>query len=482
MQKSLGKNSVLNAIKALMAVIFPLITTPYVTSILGVDNVGRYSFSYTFVTYFLLIASLGINNYAIREGAAFRDNKEELGVFINEVFSINIISTIVSYVLLVACILSVSKFQEYWQLILILSAQIGFTTLGVEWIYSIFEDYFYITVRSILFQLLSILLLVLLVKTEDDVNMYAWVTVISSVGANVWNLVKSRKYCRVRFTFKLNIKKHIVPILYIFASNAAVVIYVSSDNTILGFMTSDYNVGLYSLATKIYRATKTMLSAFIVVSIPRLSYYVGKNKMDDYNVTLSKLFRLIVSFAFPIMTGIILLSQEIILLLSNSDYIESKDSVIFLSIALLFCMLSYIYGQCILMPLKLEKITMYATILSSIVNVILNFILIPVLQQNGAAITTIIAEAMVFIFYWIYIHNKIKIQGAFETIIKTIIGCFFIALSCLAVKKYVESYVFRIVLSVFISALFYFIVEIILKNKAVMELVHSVRKFIRRRK
>lgn len=457
-----------------MVVLFPLITTPYVTRILGVDNIGKYSFSSTFVSYFVLLAALGIDNYAIREGAALRENREKLDAFVNEVFSINILSTIVSYLALAFCLLYVNKLQEYGQIITILSSQIIFTTLGVEWIYSIFEEYLYITIRSIAFQIISIVLLVLLVRNKNDVNMYALATVISSVGASIWNLMKSRKFCKIRFSFHLNIKKHLKPIMYIFASNVAVMIYVNSDNTILGFLSTDYNVGLYSLATKIYKALKTLLSALIVVSIPRLSFYAGNNNMDEFRRLLSRMCRLIITFVFPLITGVILLSRESILVLSSSDYIAATPSVIILAVATLFCMLSYIYGQCILMPLKLEKITMYATVFSAIVNIILNFFFIPKFQQNGAAFTTVIAEAFVFIYYWVYIHKKIRIEGILPAILKTLAGCLAITMCCLLIKSSFDSPIVIIVFSVLLSAIVYFVIETVLRNKDIITIVHNL--------
>jgi len=262
--------------------------------------------------------------------------------------------------------------------------------------------------------------------------------------------------------------------MYIFASNVAVVIYVNSDNTILGFMTTDYNVGLYSIATKIYRAIKTMLSALVVVSIPRLSFYIGNDMKEAFSRTLSKIFNLMMTFVFPMITGVILLSEEIVLLISDSSYIEATSSVIILSIATLFCMLSYIYGQCILMPLKREKVTMYATIFSASVNVLLNFVLIPVFKQDGAAFTTVLAEGIVFVIYWIYIHKEVKINEALQTIVKTLIGCVGIILICVIIKKRIESLPIKTVLCIIASSIIYFIVEFLVKNIEVIDIYKKI--------
>lgn len=66
--KSLKINTVLNVIKQLCSVLFPLITIPYVTRILQATNYGKVNFGSSIVSYFTLIAAFGITNYSIREG------------------------------------------------------------------------------------------------------------------------------------------------------------------------------------------------------------------------------------------------------------------------------------------------------------------------------------------------------------------------------------------------------------------------------
>ncbi|HFI0817552.1 TPA: oligosaccharide flippase family protein, partial [Streptococcus suis] len=164
--KSLKLNMVLNTIKGITGIIFPLITFPYVSKVLGVTKIGEYNFANSIVSYFILIAGLGISTYAIREGARFRENTKRLQHFANEMFTINVISTIFSYLLLIILLLLVPKFTNYFSLLLILSLQVFFKTVGIEWIYSIFEDYAYITLRSIVFQFISLLLLFIFVKSK----------------------------------------------------------------------------------------------------------------------------------------------------------------------------------------------------------------------------------------------------------------------------------------------------------------------------
>ena len=138
----------LNAVKSVMGIIFPLITFPYISRVLDVEGIGRYQFAHSILSYFLLLVGWGIKNYAIREGAGLR-NKKEFSRFADEFFSISVCFTVLAYILLAITIAAVPKLREYKAILAVLSVQIAFTTLGVEWVYSIFEDYLYITLRNI---------------------------------------------------------------------------------------------------------------------------------------------------------------------------------------------------------------------------------------------------------------------------------------------------------------------------------------------
>jgi len=181
----------------------------------------------------LLIAGLGIDVYAVREGAIFRDNKDKFNTFANQVFTINICSTLIAYLLLFVCLMAFSKLHTYLICILIFSLQILFTTLGTEWVYQIYEDYAYITLRGIAFQIISIVLLFIFVRKPSDYINYAWITVFSVAGSNLLNFIHARKYFQLELVKRFDWKAKLKPILIIFGVNIASMIYVNSDITLL---------------------------------------------------------------------------------------------------------------------------------------------------------------------------------------------------------------------------------------------------------
>lgn len=182
--------------------------------------------------------------------------------------------------------------------------------------------------------------------------------------------------CDIKITFAIDWKTHLKPILIIFATTVATTIYVNSDITILGFMTSDYNVGLYSLAVKIYKIVKMFLSAILVVAIPRLSLYAGTKDKANFDRTFNNIFRSLFIIVMPAVIGLFVLSKEVVLILSDVTFADATTSLRILSLALVVCLFGWLYNSCVLIPYKREKQVFIATLVSAIVNIVLNIILI----------------------------------------------------------------------------------------------------------
>lgn len=481
-ENSLKLNMLLNTIKNMMGILFPFITFPYASKILGIDNIGKYNFSNSVISYFLLIAELGIGTYAIREGAKLRGKKTELNCFVSEIFTINLISTVISYLLLMICLLNVSKFESYREIIVIMSLQIVFKTIGMDYIYSIFEDYFYITIRTIIFQVISLIFLFLFVKTSDDIIQYTMVYVFSNICANISNFVFARKYCNVKITKKVNIKKHLKPIIILFGMSATVAVYVASDITILGFLCSDTVVGRYSVSAKVYSIVKTVLSAILVVSIPRLSAYLGKNEYTRFRSTLEDIYKTLLTFMLPAIIGIILLRKPIILLISDEEFIGAESSLLLLAIALFFCMGAWFWGQCVLVPLGQEKIVFKITVISAVINIILNFIMIPAWQENAAALTTAISEGFSYVCCVKYGRRYVKTLNLSSCILKVMVGCMPIAVICIGTDMLIKSSGMTwLFVDMIVSVIAYLIVEFILKNEVIYHIAEDKVKFLRHR-
>ncbi|MDM8219008.1 flippase [Limosilactobacillus mucosae] len=476
--KSLSVNALLNSLQTILNLIFPLITFPYVSRVLSVDSIGKYNFSNSIVSYFILIAGLGISRFAVREGAKLRDDRKLFSVFASEIFTINLCSTAFSYLLLFITLLLVSSLQSYKEAILIFSIQIFFTTVGMDWLYTIYEEYGYITIRNIIFKIISIILLFTLVKHSDDYLKYVSITVFASTGSYLLNFFHAKRFFDLTLRWNFNWREYLIPIFSIFGTMVAVTIYVSSDTTILGFLKGDYAVGIYSIATKIYGMIGPVVSSTMAVAIPRLAMLIGRKRYLEYRSLLTELINTTIVVIFPVMTGLVLVSKDVVLLIAGSNFLRSAVSLKILSIALLFGTINTIFVECVLIPAKRENKTLVSSIVAAIVNILLNFAMIPIFIEKGSAVTTVIAEFTSMLLNYYFgkdIIGNIYDKRFFSNLLTVIIGCSTIIIVCGLVNNIITNVILRLVSSVVLSSIIYIFVLYLLNNTIAKNIIARVR-------
>lgn len=452
-QKSLKKNAILNAIKQICAVIFPLISFKYATRILGVVIYGKINFGSSIISYISLIAGLGISNYAVREGSRIRDEKKELSSFVNEIFTINVFSTLLSYLVFIMMMLFWRKLDDYKMILIIQSMNVLTTTIGMEWLNMIFEDYKFITIKYIVFQILSIVLMFVFVKNPNDYLLYSLSSVSGVSLANITNYFYiTRKYGIVpKMELNKETIKHFKPIMIMFGTSIASLIYINSDITLLGIIGDDRSVGLYSVASKIYTLVKQVISAFLVVAIPRISNEI--HRADNIKKDLDSIFRVLIMLIFPSCVGLFMLSEKIIIVFSSAEFYESAKSLEILSVSLAFAVLANFYINIILISFNRESIILQSTIISAFINIAINILLIPRWGQTAAAISTLISEIIMFVNGLLYSKKYYKFQDTCSLLIGLINGAFSFLVCSVIIKQKLND-VLCIILCILFSVLF----------------------------
>lgn len=456
-EKSLKSSALLNMIRTLLNVFFPLITFPYITRILSPDGIGILDFGKSISGYFVLISGLGITQYAVREGSAIRSDRERFTDFASQIFSINFISMFVSYMLLFITISLSSYLREYQSIILIFSLQMIFNTLSVEWIYNIYEDFAYITIRSIIVQIISIILMFLLVKQPSDFTNYAWITTLSTGGGYILNFIHVKKYVNLKFTIDKMISTHLKPIFILFFNNIASTIYLNSDITVIGFISGNYYVGIYSTAVKIYTIVKQLTNALLMATVPRLSNYYMNKEVDKYKETLSRILEILSMLVFPATVGLIMLREPIILIIAGEEFVRSTSSLMILSVGLIFSVLATFLVYGILLIQKKEKYILKITVISALLNLVLNFAMVPFLQERGAAVSTMLSELLICILALRKIGNTFSFIINKKTILVIVIECISIICICFLTNIFVTDSIAIIISSIVVSITIYYL-------------------------
>lgn len=412
---SVKKNFVMNAILTVSTFIFPLITFPYISRVLLSAGTGRVSFARSIIAYFGMIAALGIPTYGIRACAKVRDDKEKLSRTAQELLIINVIMSLVAYALLALAIIFIPKLRAEKTLLIVVSATIIFTTIGMEWLFKAMEQYTYITIRSIVFNAIALVLMFLLVHKQSDYVIYGAITIVASSLGYILNLIQARKYIQMKPIGSFNLKQHLKPVLVFFAMAAATTVYTNLDQVMLGFMKTETDVGYYHAAVRIKEILVAIVTSLGAVLLPRVSYYIQNGMMEEFRRITKKAINFVFVFASPLMLYFIIFAKEGILLLSGSDFMGAVIPMQILMPTVLFIGLTGLLGIQILVPLGRERMVLYSVIAGAVVDLIINALLIPKMAASGAAIGTLIAEAVVLLVQ-LFVLRKDNIGEAFAPV------------------------------------------------------------------
>lgn len=405
---SIKFNFIMNAILTVSSVIFPMITFPYYSRILGAEGTGSIGFAISVVAYFTMIASLGVPTYGIRACAKVRDNKEKLSQMVQELLIINGITTALMYIAFFVSLSVVPKFGEQKEVLIMVSVSIILNTMGVQWLYSALEKYSYITLCTLVFKILGIVLMFAFIHKPEDYILYGGISAIASYGSGILNFINMRKYVTLKKTGPYDFKRHVKPILTFFLMAASISIYTNLDKVMLGFMKTNTDVGYYDASVRIKTILVSVVTSLGTVLLPRMSFYIEKGEKEAFNRTLTKAFRFVMVAATGLMVFFILFARESILLLSGNEFLPAVLPMQLLMVTLLLIGLSNITGIQILTPLGEEQKVLVSILAGAILDFILNLFLIPRYASTGAAFATVMAELVVLAVQCFYLRDMLK--------------------------------------------------------------------------
>lgn len=385
-------NFLMNFILTISNFLFPLITFPYVSRVLGPNGMGISSFAMSIISYFVILATLGSATYGIRACSQVGENKDELSKVTHEIIFINLITMIISYLFLYFCVHFFDGLHENKASIAIASFMILLNVCSVEWFYRGIEKYTYITIVSLLFKLIALVSSFIFIQKTSDYFSFILISVISLSGSGIINLFNIKKYINFKFYNDYNLKKHIKPMLTFFFMSLAISVYTYTDSVLLGLLTNLDEVGFYNVAVRIKGILISIVTSLGVVLLPKLSLYIKKGMMNEFSSLLILSLRFIVALSLPLVIFFIFFAKETILLLSGEQYFNSIPLLQISLVAVIIVGITNILGIQMLVPLGKEKKLFVSVLCGALINVVANFTLIPFLSSVGAAISMVLAE------------------------------------------------------------------------------------------
>ncbi|WP_047999274.1 flippase [Lactiplantibacillus herbarum] len=478
---SVKYNALFNVIYTLSNIIFPLITFPYVSRVLMATGNGKVNFFTSIATYGTTIAGLGLSTYGIRAVAKVRENRKKLSELTVELLVINFIGSVVVLGVLIISAFFVKEFRTELALFTITCVTILLSVIGMNWFYSGLEQYDYITRRSIIFKLISLILVFIFVKTKDDYVAYALITMFSTVGSYVFNFIYSRKFIEYRIDVKsINMIRHVKPTLLLFSSILAVSVYTNLDTIMLGFFSGNRAVGLYTVAVKIKWLLLMLINALSAVLLPRLSKHVEDGNLGSFNKIIKQSMEMILFISIPLTFFFIIMAKETVLVIGGRDYKQATLCMVILMPILIVSGFSNITGNQVLIPLGRDKAFLYAVSTGAVLNLILNIFVLPKYGANGAAVDTLLAEflqmAIQAMFCRKIIKNNFKLKSFLQFIGATVIA----SVAIIVIKALFDfSPVVGIIILSIVFASIYLVVLIISKNNFFSSILREFRRYLK---
>ncbi len=403
---SIKKNFLYNAAYQLLTVIVPLITTPHISRVLGADGIGKYSYNYSIAYYFVIFITLGLNNYGNREIARNNTSKNDLSKSFWSMYLFQLsIGIIINAIYFGYCIFFASDIH----IALALSLYTISGIFDINWFFFGIEEFKFITIRNTIIKIATTISIFLFVRDSKDVILY---TLIMAIGLLVSQilllpyLLKKISFCKVKFA---DIVRHIKPNCFLFLTVIAVSVYKILAKIMLGFMTTETQVGYFESSERIIQVPMLLVTALGTVMLPRMSNMVLKNREKSFQtITISIIFAMFLSSSMCF--GIMGIAKEFVPLFYGAGFEPCVYIFLFLLPSCLFLAFSNVIRTQYVLPNQLDAVYVKSVFWGALVNVVLNLILIPKWQAIGASIGTLMAETAVCFYVVLCVRKELPIK------------------------------------------------------------------------
>lgn len=417
MKKTLLENISFNFLIRIISYVFSFLTIVYITRTLMPEIYGRVSFANSVACYFVMFAALGMPIYGIRTCAEHKNNRKDLSKIFNELFSINILFAFLSAFFFLILIFLVPALHENAALLMIYGIGIFFQALGCEWFYRGLEKFKFLAIVTFFTRLIAFICILLFIHSGKDMLLYAFLAVIAAYGSNLIYFINLPK--NVDISFKPVIKKqHIKALFVFFMMSCAVSIYNSLDVTMLGFMTTNFETGLYTLAAKIKIFLAMTGNIVCTAILPRATELWKNGQKKTFFSLAEKSVTWVLTIQFLVTIFCFVFAKEIILLVGSQNYLGCVNAFRVLLLSLLPIGFSNILGEQVLIPCGLEKKLLKAEIVGAAVNFSANLVVIPIYGGIGAATTTVLSEFIVLFMCIYYIKCLLKFDFGLTMVLK----------------------------------------------------------------
>ena len=474
-QKSISKNYLYNLFYQILVIVMPLITTPYLSRVLGAEAIGIYSYTLSIATYFILFGTLGISLYGQREIAYVQEDDKKRSITFWEILFLKIITMTISIFIFWVTYGMHGQYKIYYRILVI---ELISQCIDISWIFQGIEEFKKTVIRNSIVKLIFAICIFMFVKSPNDLIKYIVIIAGANLFGNMSLWMYIPKYIQKVAIKDLHVFKHLKPTILLFIPQIAVQIYTVLDRTMLGIIIEDKSeVGFYEQAQKVVKLLLTLITSLGTVMVPRMASTFAKGDKEQLKKYMYSSFSFVFFLAFPIMAGLILISGEFVPIFFGQGYEKVAVLINVIVPITLFIGLSNIIGTQYLLPTKRQTEFSISVIVGAIVNFILNIIVIKKYASIGASITTVIAEFLVTAVQFYFVRKEIDIKTVLRLSKNNIIATVIMFVIVYITTKVLTLHgIYSIIIQITEGCIIYGIILILLKDSFVNDVLNKVNE------
>ncbi len=407
--KGIKQNFFYNSLLTSAGYLFPIITLPYISRVLGVQNIGLCNFIDSIINYFIIFSMMGMALMGVREIARCGSDRKKLDATFSSLLTLNLVTTVLSIVFLVVITCTIPKLWQHWDLMMVGGFKLLFNVLLIEWLFKGLEDFKYITMRTLVLKIFYTLSIFLFVKSKGDYVIYYGLTTLVVVLNAFVNVFYARRF--VTFSLKSISFRPFLRTYFIMGAYYIITsMYTSLNVTYLGFVAGDTEVGYYTTATKLFTVSLSVFSAFTAVMLPRMSALIAENNMERYMDLLRRSIQLLLIVALPIIIIVAFNAKFVIRVAAGHGYEGAIVPMIIILPLFIIVGLEQIFIIQGLMPMKKDTAVFINSCIGAVVGIGLNLLLVPHYHSTGSAVVWAVSETAVLLSAVYYLRKFVSLK------------------------------------------------------------------------
>ena len=319
------KNYFYNVGYQVFILLVPLVTTPYITRVLGSTGVGINAYTNSIIQYFILFGSIGISLYGNRTIAYERDDKQKMSQSFWEISILRFITIALAYVAFLVFLLFTKKYHQFY---FYQSFQVIAAAFDISWLFMGLEDFKRTVLRNFMVKIISVISIFMFVKTSHDVSIYILVLTLSTLLGNLslWGYLK--RTVDKPDLHHLHLFKHIRPSVSLFIPQIATQIYLILNKTMLGSISGVQSSGFYENSDKMVKMLLAVVTATGTVMLPRMAHTFASKDFKQLHKYLYTSFDFVSFISIPLAFGLSAVAPKFAIWFMGKEFAVDRKSVV----------------------------------------------------------------------------------------------------------------------------------------------------------